>query len=205
MVNKLHGVACKILRRNAKPYTSHTWRHSAATNLADAGVSFINLKRHGQWISDSVVEGYIANSKPLRDERLHCLMPRLENGEENGKKEQGQLGTSNANHDNLEDDELVDVSDPSPRNGTDLTLYGFSQFYDSDMDVALMDGTLDGIPMLNAQPKPHSAVAAQSTLPQTETIAAPSTANSTNTVDSIMAALTNKSATFMNCTFNFGG
>ena len=28
-------------------YTSHCWRRSAATNLADAGVSFINLKQHG--------------------------------------------------------------------------------------------------------------------------------------------------------------
>ena len=64
-VNKLHAVACEILRRNVKPYTSHTWHCSAATNLADAGMSFINLKRHGQWISDPVVEGYVANSKPL--------------------------------------------------------------------------------------------------------------------------------------------
>ena len=75
-VNKLHGIACGILNKDPKPYTSHTWRRSAATNLADAGVSFLNLKRHGQWISDSVVEGYIANSKQLRDERLHCLMPK---------------------------------------------------------------------------------------------------------------------------------
>jgi len=46
-------------------YTVHAFRRSAATNLADAGVSFVNLKRHGQWKSDSVIEGYIANSKAL--------------------------------------------------------------------------------------------------------------------------------------------
>jgi len=57
-------------------YTGHCLRRSAATNLADRGVSFVNLKRHGQWKSDSVVEGYIANSEPLRMERLHGLMPR---------------------------------------------------------------------------------------------------------------------------------
>jgi len=42
----------------------------------DAGVSFINLKRHGQWKSDSVAEQYIANSKVLRDERKVCLLPK---------------------------------------------------------------------------------------------------------------------------------
>ena len=36
---------------------------------------FIDLKQQGQWVSDNVVEGYIANSKPLRQERLHCLLP----------------------------------------------------------------------------------------------------------------------------------
>ena len=64
----------KFLEKDASAYTSHTWRRSAATNLADARVNFIFHNRHGQWISYSVMEGYIANSKPLRDERLHCLM-----------------------------------------------------------------------------------------------------------------------------------
>ena len=67
--------ACAILKVNPKGYTSHCFRCSAATNLADAGVSFINLKRHGQWKSDSVAEAYIANSKVLRDEREMCLLP----------------------------------------------------------------------------------------------------------------------------------
>ena len=75
-VNKLHKVACEILKRPPTGCTSHTWRQSAATNLANAGVSFTNLKCHGQLIPDSVVEGYIANSRPLRNERLHCLMPK---------------------------------------------------------------------------------------------------------------------------------
>ena len=47
----------------------------AATNLADRGVSFINLKQHSQWKLDAVVEGYIANSKPIRREREMCLLP----------------------------------------------------------------------------------------------------------------------------------
>ena len=75
-MNLLHGIVCEILGNDATTYTCHIWRWSAATNLADAGVGFINVKRNGQWISDSVVEDYITNSKPLRDERLHYLMPR---------------------------------------------------------------------------------------------------------------------------------
>ena len=67
--------ACSILGIDSTGYTSHCFRRSAATNLADAGVSFINLKRHGQWKSDSVAEQYIANSKVLRDEREVCLLP----------------------------------------------------------------------------------------------------------------------------------
>ena len=47
---------CKTLEISAENYTTHCWRHSAATNLADRGISFINLKRHSQWKSDSVVD-----------------------------------------------------------------------------------------------------------------------------------------------------
>jgi len=67
--------ACMILGINSDGYTSHCFCRSTATNLADAEVSFINLKRHGQWKSDSVAEDYIANSKVLRDEREVCLLP----------------------------------------------------------------------------------------------------------------------------------
>ena len=66
---------CEILGVPKDGYTTHAFRRSAATNLADSGVSFINLKRHGQWTSDSVVEGYIANSLPLRLEKERNLLP----------------------------------------------------------------------------------------------------------------------------------
>ena len=74
-VNKWHKVMCYVLGVDETGYTSHCFRRSAATNLADAGVSFINLKRHGQWQCDAVVEGYIANSKPMRVEREQNLLP----------------------------------------------------------------------------------------------------------------------------------
>ena len=64
-INILHIAACKILKRNKKGYSSHCWRHSTATKLADTGEYHINLKQHGQWVSNGMVEGYIANSLPL--------------------------------------------------------------------------------------------------------------------------------------------
>ena len=67
--------ACDILGVDPTGYTTHCFRRSAATNLADTRVSFVNLKRHGQWKSDSVAESYIANSQVLRDERELCLLP----------------------------------------------------------------------------------------------------------------------------------
>ena len=61
-----------------------------------SGVSFINLKRHGQWKSNAVVEGYIANSKPLRREREECLLPAsLEIPEPEAMKGSNGLNTFN--------------------------------------------------------------------------------------------------------------
>ena len=57
-------------------YSIHAFRRFAATNLADAGVSLVNLKRHGQWKSDATAERYIANSLPIRKERVQKFLPR---------------------------------------------------------------------------------------------------------------------------------
>ena len=73
-INKLHKVVCEILKLRPDEYGSHSWHCTEATVLADAGVSKINRKRHGQWASDPVVKGYKANSKRLRMERLNCLL-----------------------------------------------------------------------------------------------------------------------------------
>ena len=74
-------------------------------------MSFINLERHGQWVSDSVVEGYIADPKPLRQERLHCLLPTENAKEEKKKKEVGQLTIKNVKVDTIENfDSFVNLS-----------------------------------------------------------------------------------------------
>jgi len=70
MINR----TCKVPNKPEEGYTGHCLHRSAATNLADCRVSFVNLKRHGQWKSDSVVKGYIADSEPLCMERLHTLI-----------------------------------------------------------------------------------------------------------------------------------
>ena len=68
---------CQILgKRDSSGFSTHAFRRSAATNLADAGVSLVNLKRHGQWKSDATAERYIANSLPIRKERVQKLLPR---------------------------------------------------------------------------------------------------------------------------------
>ena len=73
-VTKFSAKACELLGMPSKGYTTHCWRRSVATNLADEGVYLVNLKRHEQWASDSLVEGYIANSRLLRLEREQKLL-----------------------------------------------------------------------------------------------------------------------------------
>ena len=135
-VNRLHVAG---LNRTTKGYSSYCWRRPATTNLTDAGVSLINLKRHRQWVSNKVVEGYIANSLPLREERLNCLLPAEE------KEEVGQVNSAKNNQAIERFDSYVDLSNdsnlpvaPFAENG-ELTLYGFSQF--DIPDLRTMDAT----------------------------------------------------------------
>ena len=119
-------------------------------NLADAGVSPINLKRHGQWVSNRVVEGYLANSLPLYQERLNYLLPAEE------KEEVGQVNSKNSNqvierfdlYVNLCNNSNLPVAPPA-ENG-ELPLYGFSQFDVPDLQIVIMDATNTGAPVLQA-------------------------------------------------------
>ena len=72
LVKHLHKKTYKILKISSEDYTTHCWRRSAASNLADRDVFLIN---HGPWKQDDVVEGYITNSKSIRRERETCLLP----------------------------------------------------------------------------------------------------------------------------------
>ena len=43
--------AYQNLKKNPSGYTSHCWRKNTVTNVADAGVLFINLKWYAQFVS----------------------------------------------------------------------------------------------------------------------------------------------------------
>ena len=75
--NKLSKIAQSVAVHLNKPdpstYTGHSFRVSCATALADAGISTLNLKRHGGWKSESVVEEYVRDSKKLKIETASLL------------------------------------------------------------------------------------------------------------------------------------
>ena len=56
-------VATFLGKPNPHLFTSHSFRSSSATVLADMGISALNLKRHGGWRSDSTSEEYLRKSK----------------------------------------------------------------------------------------------------------------------------------------------
>ena len=49
--------------KDAEKYTGHTWKRTATTMLADAGLSLAQIKSHTGHKSDKVVQGYMDNSK----------------------------------------------------------------------------------------------------------------------------------------------
>ena len=76
---KVNGWAKNMARRlgyseeQLKNFTSHAGRRTAGTVLADGGVDMINLKRMGRWSSDKCVEGYIADGRPLKKQRMTTI------------------------------------------------------------------------------------------------------------------------------------
>ena len=62
-----------LLNKDMTGYTTHTFRRSAATTLADNGVTMWNLKRYGRWTSETCAEGYVDNSRKMKADRLALL------------------------------------------------------------------------------------------------------------------------------------
>ena len=52
-----------ILGRNPADFGEHSGRRSGATAASEAGVTWIDLKRHGRWASDSAPQRYIEETK----------------------------------------------------------------------------------------------------------------------------------------------
>ena len=148
-VNILQVATCKILGKSNNSYSSHCWRRSAATNCADAEVSLINLKRHGQWQSGRVVEGYRENLLPLPQERLKCLLPAEESeqvGQVNSENNMQAIERFDLNVDLFNNNNNLAVA-PLAEN-EELTPYGFCQFDVPDMRVDMTNTTNTGVPVL---------------------------------------------------------
>ena len=71
--------------------------------FTDAGMSLINLKRHGQWVSNRVVAGCIANSLPLRKQYPNCLLSAEK------KEEVEQVNSKNSDQPIQKFDSYVDL------------------------------------------------------------------------------------------------
>jgi integrase len=82
-LNTLATYPCKIAEflklNNPKAFTSHAFRRSAATWVADSGVDLINLKRFGGWKSDTVAQGYVAESLSMKRDLAIAVQDTSEN------------------------------------------------------------------------------------------------------------------------------
>lgn len=59
---------------NAEAYTGHSYRRTSATLLANTGVDVLALKRHGGWKSETIAEGYVADSLSNKNEVANRIL-----------------------------------------------------------------------------------------------------------------------------------
>ncbi|XP_031358251.1 uncharacterized protein LOC116181935 [Photinus pyralis] len=64
-------IASYLKLPNASSFTSHCFRRTSATLLANAGADLLSLKRHGGWRSSTVAEGYVDGSLQGKLEHKH--------------------------------------------------------------------------------------------------------------------------------------
>ncbi|KAJ8678417.1 hypothetical protein QAD02_014204 [Eretmocerus hayati] len=86
-INKMGSIPKKIATWLGLPqperYTGHSFRHSSATFLVEAGGSMQDLKRHGGWKSDSSAGGYLQHSEVKKRKTNNMIMGALLNEESN--------------------------------------------------------------------------------------------------------------------------
>ena len=63
----------QVLGLSVNSLTTHAFRRSGATALANAGASLIQLKRAGRWQSSKVAEGYIENCLPEKRKQVSMM------------------------------------------------------------------------------------------------------------------------------------
>ena len=67
-----------LIGRDPSDYGEHSGRRGGATAASEAGVSWIDLKRHGRWASDSAPQRYIEQTA----KRTHAVAAALANESE---------------------------------------------------------------------------------------------------------------------------
>jgi hypothetical protein len=76
-VNNIGSVPCEIATflelDNPKQYTGHCFRRTSATLIADSGSILVTLQRAGGWRSQTVAEGYIAESLSSKNDIAHRI------------------------------------------------------------------------------------------------------------------------------------
>ena len=92
-VNKIREIPQFIAKflglPNPERYTGQCFRRTSATALADSGASRLQLKRAGCWLSDSVVEGYINDSKRLRSDIAQNLLIKSDSSDKENQASNG--------------------------------------------------------------------------------------------------------------------
>jgi hypothetical protein len=68
---------------NPEAYTSHSFRRTGSTLLANEGISLFNLKRFGRWKSDSVAQRYVDTSERSKQEIATMFTCSLLKGDSN--------------------------------------------------------------------------------------------------------------------------
>lgn len=79
---------------NWEEYTFHSFRSTSATVLADNGATIENIKRHGDWKSQSACEGYIRKSKKNKIDNAKMLS-KEEVSEETDEEQEEQVEMTN--------------------------------------------------------------------------------------------------------------
>lgn len=80
--NKILGTPKKIATylglEKPEEYTSHSLRRTSASLASDGGASMTALKQHGGWLSDGMVERYIANSVETKRKMGNIITKRIQ-------------------------------------------------------------------------------------------------------------------------------
>ena len=72
-LTRVLDIVSRLLKIDRSKISGHIWRRSAATCLANSGMSLLNLKRAGRWQSLTSCERYLEHSLSIRMDRMNRL------------------------------------------------------------------------------------------------------------------------------------